>query len=362
MADRRMFSKSIIDSDAFLDMPMTAQVLYFHLSMRADDDGFVNNPKKIQRMIGASGDDFRILVSKQFVIPFDSGIIVIRHWRIHNYIQKDRYKPTLYEREKSQISVLPSGEYSNEVIPELACADSSQQELSDARKKRIEAKKESSLPYSFEYKIKAAFVGTACPICGKTMNYENNQTKPTIQHNVPISMGGKHEIDNISIICMSCNTSIQNKAITPPYNTELVKSVWERIGSVSGMDTQVSIGQVSIGKKSIDKDSRGETAENPPPAPASSGKKKFIPPTLDEVAAYCNERHNHISPSAFIDYYEARGWKYGTGKPMVNWKAAVRTWEQKEKGRTHTQGEQQKNATEEVNARIFEELFGGEPT
>ena len=153
-----MFSKSIIDSDAFLDMPMTAQVLYFHLSMRADDDGFVNNPKKIQRMIGASGDDFRILVSKQFVIPFDSGVVVIRHWRIHNYIQKDRYKPTLYEREKSQISVLPSGEYSNEVIPELACADSSQQELSDARKKRIEAKKESSLPYSFEYKIKAALV------------------------------------------------------------------------------------------------------------------------------------------------------------------------------------------------------------
>lgn len=103
-------------------------------------------------------------------------------------------------------------------------------------------------------------------------------------------------------------------------------------------------------------------AENPPPAPASSSKKKFIPPTLDEVAAYCNERHNGISPSMFIDYYEARGWKYGTSKPMVNWKAAVRTWEQKEKGRTHTQDKQQNKATEEVNARIFEELFGGEPT
>lgn len=94
----------------------------------------------------------------------------------------------------------------------------------------------------------------------------------------------------------------------------------------------------------------------------ASGKKKFIPPTLDEVAAYCNERHNGISPSMFIDYYEARGWKYGTGKPMVNWKAAVRTWEQKEKGPAHTQVEQRKKATEEVNARIFEELFGGEPT
>ena len=105
-----------------------------------------------------------------------------------------------------------------------------------------------------------------------------------------------------------------------------------------------------------------ETAGNPPPEPKSSGRKKFIPPSLDEVTAYCNERHNGISPSAFVDYYEARGWKYGTGKPMVNWKAAVRTWEQKEKDRTHTQGEQQRKATEEVNARIFEELFGGEPT
>ena len=105
-----------------------------------------------------------------------------------------------------------------------------------------------------------------------------------------------------------------------------------------------------------------ETAGNPPPEPKSSGRKKFIPPSLDEVAAYCNERHNGISPSMFIDYYEARGWKYGAGKPMVNWKAAVRTWEQKDKGRTHTQGEQQRKATEEVNARIFEELLGGEPT
>lgn len=124
-------------------------------------------------------------------------------------------------------------------------------------------------------------------------------------------------------------------------------------GNVNVNDNVSPNGDINIG---------GETAENPPPAPASSGKKKFIPPTLDEVAAYCNERHNHISPSAFIDYYEARGWKYGTGKPMVNWKAAVRTWEQKEKGRTHTQDKQQNKATEEVNARIFEELFGGEPT
>ena len=111
MADRRMFSKSIIDSDAFLDMPMSAQALYFHLSMRADDDGFVNSPRRIQRMVGASDDDCRLLVSKQFIIPFETGVVVIRHWRIHNYIQKDRYKETIYLAEKSELSQDVSGAY-----------------------------------------------------------------------------------------------------------------------------------------------------------------------------------------------------------------------------------------------------------
>lgn len=104
MAERRMFAKTIIDSDAFLDMPLSAQCLYFHLSMRADDDGFVNNPKKIQRMIGASDDDCRLLVLKKFIITFESGVIVIKHWKIHNYIRSDRYKSTTYKSEKSILS------------------------------------------------------------------------------------------------------------------------------------------------------------------------------------------------------------------------------------------------------------------
>lgn len=105
MAERRMFAKTIIDSDAFLDMPVSAQALYFHLSMRADDEGFVNNPKKIQRMIGASDDDCRLLIAKRFVLTFDSGVIVIKHWRIHNYIQNDRFKETVYQREKAMLTL-----------------------------------------------------------------------------------------------------------------------------------------------------------------------------------------------------------------------------------------------------------------
>ena len=103
MAERRMFAKTIIDSDAFLDMPLSTQCLYFHLNMRADDDGFINNPKKIQRMIGASDDDLKVLMSKNFIIPFENGIVVIKHWKIHNYIRNDRYKETVYQEEKSML-------------------------------------------------------------------------------------------------------------------------------------------------------------------------------------------------------------------------------------------------------------------
>ena len=111
MAERRMFAKTIIDSDAFLDMSLSTQALYFHLSMRADDEGFVNNPKKIQRMIGCGDDEMKILIAKKFIIPFESGVCVIKHWRIHNYIQKDRFKETVYQEEKQHLQLKENKAY-----------------------------------------------------------------------------------------------------------------------------------------------------------------------------------------------------------------------------------------------------------
>ena len=206
MAERRMFAKTIIDSDAFLDMPLSTQALYFHLAMRADDEGFVNNPKKIQRMIGASDDDCRILAGKRFILTFQSGIIVIKHWKIHNYIQSDRFKETVYLEEKTMLA------------------------LDD------------------------------------------------------------------------------NKAYT------------ERIQDVSTLDTQYSIGKDSIVKSSIEK----KVAE----APLSS--KRFVKPTLEEVKEYCLSRKNNIDAQQFIDFYESKGWKVGN-QSMKDWKACVRTWEQRNK-------------------------------
>ena len=111
MAQRRMFSKTIVETDFFMEMSPTAKLLYFYLNMSADDDGFVGNPKTIKLISGATDDDLKILIAKQFIIPFESGVVVIKDWKIHNYIQKDRYNQTQYLDEKRQLLVEENGTY-----------------------------------------------------------------------------------------------------------------------------------------------------------------------------------------------------------------------------------------------------------
>lgn len=112
MAQRRMFSPDIVESDAFLDMPVSSQALYFHLGMYADDDGFVN-PKKIMRLVGVQPDDLKVLISKRFVLPFENGVVVIKHWRINNLVRKDWYKETQYIEQKKLLVVKESGAYTD---------------------------------------------------------------------------------------------------------------------------------------------------------------------------------------------------------------------------------------------------------
>ena len=216
MAERRMFAKTIVTSDAFLDMPASTRCLYFLLGMVADDDGFVNNPKSIMRQAGATADDLNLLIAKRFILTFQSGVVVIKHWCIHNTIQKDRYKETKYLEEKNQLM-----------------------------------------------------------------------------------------LDG-------------NKAYT-----EAVSDVYpECIQDVSRPEPQVRLGEVNLSKSSIGEDI--EEAEPPTRA------KRFVPPTVDQVREYCEERGNSVNPQRFVDYYSSNGWMVGKNK-MKDWKAAVRTWEQKEK-------------------------------
>lgn len=215
MAERRMFAKTIIDSDAFLEMPITAQLLYFHLAMRADDDGFINKPKAILRMCGCKDDDMKMLFFKKFVIPFESGVVVIKHWKIHNYIRKDTYTETKYKEEKSSL-----------------------------------------------------------------------------------------ELDENSAYRLSGESPLQL-----------------RDESVTGTSTQVRLGKDSTVKDNNIGDI--PPAESPTP---TKKRRVFKPPTIEEVQAYCRERGNNVDAERWHNHYSSNGWMVGKTR-MVDWKAAVRTWE-----------------------------------
>ena len=231
-----MFAKTIIDSDAFLDMPHSTQLLYFHLSMRADDDGFINNPKKVQRMVGCCDDDLKLLIVKNFIIPFESGVVVIKHWKIHNYIQGDRYKATVYQEEKSMLQVKENKAY----------------------------------------------------------------------------------------------TLMDTECIHNGYNS----------------DTQVRLGKDSIelGKDNIDNMSDKLT------------RKHFIPPTLEEVQAYCFERNNNVDAERFINHYTSNGWLVGKNK-MKDWKAAVRTWERSDYNRASGKPKQQAQTEQQGTGNMFLDML-----
>lgn len=216
MAERRMFARTIVLSDDFLDMPLSSRCLYFTLGMLADDDGFVNAPKSIMRQCGATLDDMKLLLAKKFLLSFASGVIVIKHWRINNYLRTDRKSDTKYTEEMKLLTVNDNGAY--------------------------------------------AMVGNCLPDA----------------YQMPTDIG------------------------IP------------------------SIDKDRLGKDRLDKD-KGATA----PAKKGKAKSEFIPPTVEEVRAYCQERGNSIDPEAFWQYYTDAGWKRGKSKiPISDWKGCVRTWEQ----------------------------------
>lgn len=220
MAERRMFAKTIVTSDAFLDMPATTRCLYFLLGMVADDDGFVNNPRSIMRQSGSTVDDMNLLIAKRFILTFQSGVVVIKHWCIHNTIQKDRYKETKYLEEKSTLKL-------------------------DGNKAYTEAESD------------------VYPEC----------------------------IQDVSIV-----------------------------------DTQVRLGKDKLSKDRVGED---RVEDVPDINVGHKPSKRFTPPTVEEVSEYCWERGNGVDPQRFVDYYTSNGWMVGKNK-MKDWKAAVRTWEQKE--------------------------------
>lgn len=180
MAQRRMFSKQIIDSDAFLDMPLSTQALYFHLSMRADDDGFTNNPSKILRVIGGAKNDLDLLLAKNFLIGFETGVVVIKHWLIHNYIRKDRYSPTPYTDEKAQLSVKDNDSYTLGQPDDNQRSTNGRRSIGEVRLGEVSIVEDS--------KDKEEVVPKVTPV-------SHRFTKPTIQELKEYCLERKNEVD-----------------------------------------------------------------------------------------------------------------------------------------------------------------------
>ena len=229
MAERRMFTRKVTDDDNFMALSSSAQALYLHLSLSADDDGFCNQVSVAMFKAHASVQDLQALLEKRYVYQFENGVIVIKHWRMANALRKDRYTPTAFQEELAKLELKTNGAYTMieaDKLPAIA-------ESNDTPRQR--AYKNSSLPYSFDYKMRQAFYGRKCPICGREMRrgidedgipYDN--TIPTIQHNTPLSKGGEHELGNISVICRQCNSTIQDK-VTGELNSQEVIDEWEKI-------------------------------------------------------------------------------------------------------------------------------------
>ena len=238
MANKRMFSLDIVDTDKFLDMPMSAQALYFHLGMRADDEGFIASPRRVVFAVGSCPDDLSLLVLKGYLIQFGSGVYVLRHWKQHNYIPKDRFHPTKCTEEKALLSLDNGSVYG--LLPPAAC----------------------------------------------------------------------DVVDNAHTTCIQ-----------------------DCIQPVDNLSTQIRLDKIRLDKTSI--------PPYPPEggAPAAQGekRKRFVPPSVEDVAAYCRERGNGIDPNSFVDFYQSKGWVVGKS-PMKDWRAAVRQWEAKRKAEHHSAG------------------------
>ncbi|MDU4803065.1 MAG: DNA replication protein [Clostridium butyricum] len=229
MAERRMLSRTILDSDKFLDMPLTTQALYIHLIMNADDDGFLNNSQKITRMIGAGKKDFELLISAEFIIDFNNGICAVKHWKLHNYIRSDRYKPTVYQDELSRLVIA-----SNKVYEESKTYEKTKVYEADTNEKLSYSNSDEIIPKA--------------EIKGDDKSLRDNNVEDII---------GK---DNQQDIFLESETEVNEESYKGEENYEFSeqKSVFSEekvdgIPSDDHMETQNRLDEISVDKDSIEK-------------------------------------------------------------------------------------------------------------
>lgn len=251
MADRRMITKKVTDDDNFMSLSSSAQALYLHLNMSADDDGFNNQVNVSMFKAHASIDDLKALLEKRYIYQFENGVIVIKHWRMANALRKDRYTPTAFQEELKQLGLKENGSYT-------------------MLGNQLATKRQPT----------------------------GNQTATQVR------------LDKVSI--------------------EEVNKEIEELNAKTGLNKFI--------ENTID----------------GTKHTRFVKPTLEEVRDYCNERHNIVNPEHFIDYYESNGWKVGKN-PMKDWKATVRSWENREKKETRVPNFE--NRSGEGVSKTYDELI-----
>lgn len=250
MAERRMFAKSVVQSDAFGEMPLTAQALYFHIGMEADDDGFFDNAQRLVRSVGASVDDMRLLITKGFILDTGDGVFVIRDWKISNYLRSDRYKSTRHTDKAA-----------------LLCMEKGQ-------------------PYRFASSQFPPSL-TGCAASGVPVG-------------IPVGI---------------------------PHGSQVVSIGKDRIGEDRIGEDRISI----LSALPLESRAQNEDAEKMgKPVQKKRKQTQFVPPTVDDVAAYCKEKGYSIDAKMFHDYYSAADWHDSKGKPVLNWKQRVITWSNQE--------------------------------
>lgn len=313
-----MFSLKVIDSDKFLDMPISAQALYFHLGMRADDDGFIDNTRKIINMCNCSPDDLKLLVAKNLLIQFENGVYVVTDWKVCNYIQKDRYKPTLFYKEKTLLTITENKQY------RLKDYNTSQAGTDGCSAGQ-------------------SLTGTDwCPV--EQSDSAGADWCSAEQNNNCVQNGYKVDTE-----CIQNGYGLDTSCTQNGYSTETlvnkpVSSLYPNcIQNGYKVDTQYSIDKNRLDKISID--NIYNTAERADVCSADNIDNIYI--TLDDIKNYCKEQNIIIDYSKFYE-------KYIT-KPMSDWKSAIRSWHKQDLKKDYSIAV---NATEEDCVAKYKELFG----
>lgn len=312
MAERRMLSRSVVETDRFRDLPLAAQALYMHLNMGADDDGFLCSARSTARSVGAGREELEALVSAGFLLCFDSGVVLIRHWLVSNALRADRHRSTAFIDERDMVTLDRSGVYRLRTEEDKDRAAETGEDGHDAdtcppSAAMTEDKSASSADNGQPSAAFSAHLTDSCQPADNQMPQTDDQTPPTDNQ--------MQKADNR----FPSQVRLGEGRLGKVRSGEVKEKEREGKGDApsrtfEASDMPSADGRADAGRRDAGRD-----------APFGSSSPPFTPPTADEVAAYCRKQGADIDAERFCSFYASKGWRVGS-QPMRDWRASVRTW------------------------------------